>query len=187
MNNFHRIIWYHKCVCGILLRKLKKYSKYTMKTCQENLWHIYMMGYFNWVIGWRMQGWLKGQSHILKTAIMVPRKRLSRAIPLHSDPAGDGRCNTEKQKLGGKHISGLVQDCSNFIANTLILHCSLALSYHYLTLWSALRLLMVNLCNLLRHLLAQWCFSRNSIWKCHHQNFSHFIQASGLMPNWDNV
>ena len=26
-----------------------------------------------------MQGWLKGQSHILKTAIMVPRKRLSRA------------------------------------------------------------------------------------------------------------
>ena len=91
MNNFHRIIWYHKCVCGILLRKLKKYSKYTMKTCQENLWHIYMMGYFNLVIGWRMQGWLKGQSHILKTAIMVPRKRLSRAIPLHSDPAGDRR------------------------------------------------------------------------------------------------
>ena len=26
-----------------------------------------------------MQDWLKGQSHILKTAIMVPRKRLSRA------------------------------------------------------------------------------------------------------------
>ena len=24
-----------------------------------------------------MQGWLKGQSHILKTATMVPRKRLS--------------------------------------------------------------------------------------------------------------
>ena len=47
MHNFHRIIWYHKCVCGILLRKLKKYSKYTMKTCQENSWHIYMMCYFN--------------------------------------------------------------------------------------------------------------------------------------------
>ena len=107
MNNFHRIIWYHKCVCGIFLRKLKKYSKYTMKTCQENLWHIYMMGYFNLVIGWRMQGWLKGQSYILKTAKMVPRKRLSRAIPLHSDPAGDGRCapvgpeckNSEKHVL----------------------------------------------------------------------------------------
>ena len=27
-----------------------------------------------------MQSWLKGQSHILKTAIMVPRRRLSRAI-----------------------------------------------------------------------------------------------------------
>ena len=64
MNNFHRIIWYHKCVCGILLRKLKKYSKYTTKTCQENLWHIYMMCYFNLVIGWRMQGWLKrAKSH----------------------------------------------------------------------------------------------------------------------------
>ena len=37
------------------------------------------MCYFNLVIGWRMQGWLKGQSHIWKTAIMVPRKRLSRA------------------------------------------------------------------------------------------------------------
>ena len=46
MNNFHRIIWYHKCVCGILFRKLKKYSKYTMKTCPENLWHIYMMCHF---------------------------------------------------------------------------------------------------------------------------------------------
>ena len=91
MNNFHRIIWYHKCVCGILLRKLKKYSKYTMKTCQENLWHIYVMCYFNLVIGWRMQGWLKGQSHILKTAIMVPRKRLSRAIAATFWPR-DGRC-----------------------------------------------------------------------------------------------
>ena len=88
MNDFHRIILYHKCVCGILLRKLKKYSKYTMKTCQENLWHIYMMCYFNLVIGWRMQGLLKGQSHILKTAIMVLRKRLSRAIAATFWPRG---------------------------------------------------------------------------------------------------
>ena len=64
-----------------------------MKTCQENLWHIYMMCYFNLVIGWRMQGWLKGQSHILKIAMMVPRRRLSRAIAATfcSDPAGEGR------------------------------------------------------------------------------------------------
>ena len=88
MNNFPRIILYHKCVCGILLRKLKKYSKYTMKTCQENLWHTYMMCYFYLVIGWGMQGWLKGQSHILKTAIMVPRKRLSRAIAATFWPCG---------------------------------------------------------------------------------------------------
>ena len=88
MNNFHRIIWYHKCVCRILLRKSKKYSKYTMKTCRQNLLHIYMMCYFNLVIGWRMQGWLKGQSHILKTAIMVPRKRLSRAIAATFWPRG---------------------------------------------------------------------------------------------------
>ena len=88
MNNFHRIILYHKCVCGILLRKLKKYSKYTMKTWPENSWHIYMMCYFNLVIGWCMQGWLKGQSHILKTAIMVPSKRLSRAIAATFWPRG---------------------------------------------------------------------------------------------------
>ena len=44
-------------------------------------------------IGWRMQGWLKGQSHILKTAIMVPRKRLSRAMQLHSDPAKNKSVN----------------------------------------------------------------------------------------------
>ena len=47
-----------------------------------------MMCYFNLVIGWRMQGWLKGQSHILKTAIMVPRKRLSRAIAATFWPRG---------------------------------------------------------------------------------------------------
>ena len=88
VNNFHHIIWYYKCVCGILLRKLNKYSKYTMKTCQENLWHIYMMCYFNSVIGWRMQGCLKGQSHILKTAIMVPRKHLSKAIAATVWPRG---------------------------------------------------------------------------------------------------
>ena len=35
-----------------------------------------------------MQGWLKGQSHILKIAIMVPRKRLSRAIAGTFGPRG---------------------------------------------------------------------------------------------------
>ena len=35
-----------------------------------------------------MQGWLKGESHILKTAIMVPRKRLSRAIAATFWPRG---------------------------------------------------------------------------------------------------
>ena len=35
-----------------------------------------------------MQGWLKGQSHILKIAIMVPRKRLSRAIAATFRPRG---------------------------------------------------------------------------------------------------
>ena len=35
-----------------------------------------------------MQGWLKGQSHILKTAIMVPRKRLCRAIAATFWPRG---------------------------------------------------------------------------------------------------
>ena len=35
-----------------------------------------------------MQGWLKGQSHILKTAIMVPRKRQSRAIAATFGPRG---------------------------------------------------------------------------------------------------
>ena len=88
VNNFYRIILYHKCVCGILSRKLKKYSKYTMKTCQENSWHICMMCYLNLVIGWCMQGWLKGQSPILNTAIMVPRKRLSRAIAATFWPRG---------------------------------------------------------------------------------------------------
>ena len=39
-------------------------------------------------IGWRMQGWLKGQSPFLKTAIMVPRKRLSRAIAATFWPRG---------------------------------------------------------------------------------------------------
>ena len=39
-------------------------------------------------MGWRMQGWLKGQSHILKIAIMVPRKRLSRAIAATFWPRG---------------------------------------------------------------------------------------------------
>ena len=87
-ENLWRIILYHKCVCGILLRKFKKYSKYIMKTCQENLWHIYMMCYFNLVIEWRMQGWLKGQSHILKIAITVPRRRLSRAIAATFWPRG---------------------------------------------------------------------------------------------------
>ena len=44
-----------------------------------------MMFYFNLVIGWRMQGWLKGQSHI---AIMVPGRRLSRAIAATFWPRG---------------------------------------------------------------------------------------------------
>ena len=35
-----------------------------------------------------MQGWLKGQSHILKIAIMVPRRRLSRAIAATFWPRG---------------------------------------------------------------------------------------------------
>ena len=46
------------------------------------------MCYFNLIIGWRMQGWLKGQSHILKIAIMVPRRRLSRAIAATFWPRG---------------------------------------------------------------------------------------------------
>ena len=46
------------------------------------------MCYFNSSIGWRMQGWLKGQSHILKTAIMVLRKRLPRAIAATFWPRG---------------------------------------------------------------------------------------------------
>ena len=91
MNNLHRIILYHKCVCGILLRKFKKYSKYIIKTCLENLWHIFLMCYFNLVITWHMRGWLKGQIHILKIAITIPRKRMSRVNTLHSDPTGDGR------------------------------------------------------------------------------------------------
>ena len=40
VNNLHRIILYHNCVCGILLRKLKKFSKYTMKTWKF-ITHIY--------------------------------------------------------------------------------------------------------------------------------------------------
>ena len=54
----------------------------------KKIYDIYMMCYFNVVIGWRMQGWLKGQSQILKTAIMVPRKRLSRAIAATFWPRG---------------------------------------------------------------------------------------------------
>ena len=47
-----------------------------------------MLCYFNLVIAWRMQGWLKGQSHILKIAIIVPRKRLSRAMAATFWPRG---------------------------------------------------------------------------------------------------
>ena len=54
----------------------------------KKIYDIYMMCYFNVVIGWRMQGWLKGQSQILKTAIMVPRKHLSRAIAATFWPRG---------------------------------------------------------------------------------------------------
>ena len=35
-----------------------------------------------------MQGWLNGPSHILKTAIMVPSKRMSRAIAATFWPRG---------------------------------------------------------------------------------------------------
>ena len=54
----------------------------------KKIYDTYMMCYFNLVIGWRMQGWLNGQSHILKTAIMVQRKRLSRAITATFWPLG---------------------------------------------------------------------------------------------------
>ena len=42
---------------------------------------------FDLVIRWRMQGWLKGQSHILKIAITISRKRMLR---VHFDREGDG-------------------------------------------------------------------------------------------------
>ena len=53
------------------------------KICDTYIWCVILI-----YIGWRMQGWLKGQSHILKTAIMVPRKRLSRAIAATFWPRG---------------------------------------------------------------------------------------------------
>ena len=37
-----------------------------------------------------MQGWLKGQIHILQIEITIPRKRMSMGITEHSDPAGAG-------------------------------------------------------------------------------------------------
>ena len=48
-----------------------------------------------------MQGWLKGQSHILKIAIMVPRKRLSRAIAatFAPHPRGPNVKNTSPETL----------------------------------------------------------------------------------------
>ena len=65
------------------------------RNIQNTPWRLFKKIYDTYIwcviliyIGWRMQGWWKGQSHILKTAIMVPRKRLSRAIPATFWPHG---------------------------------------------------------------------------------------------------
>ena len=47
--------------------------------------HI-LMCYFHLVIKWRIRGWLKGQIHILKIAITIPRKRMSRVITVNRRP-----------------------------------------------------------------------------------------------------
>ena len=54
----------------------------------KKIYDTYLWCVISIYIGWRMRGWLKGQSHILKTAIMVPRKRLSRAIAATFWPRG---------------------------------------------------------------------------------------------------
>ena len=54
----------------------------------KKIYDIFFMCYFNSVIRWIMQGRLKGQIHILKIAITVPRKHMSRVITVLSDPAG---------------------------------------------------------------------------------------------------
>ena len=87
MNNFHPIILYHKCVCRILLRKLKKYSKYTMKTCQENLWHIYMMCYFN-LYGMAYAGMVTRSKSHFENCNNGPEERLSRVIAVTFWPRG---------------------------------------------------------------------------------------------------
>ena len=60
---------------------------------------------FNLVIGWRLQSWLKGQSHILKIAIMVPRKRLSRAIAATFWPRSARRPRGPNVKNGVIYLS----------------------------------------------------------------------------------
>ena len=52
----------------------------TLRRLVKKIYDTYIWCVILIYIGWRMQGWLQGQSHTLKTAIMVPRKRLSRAI-----------------------------------------------------------------------------------------------------------
>ena len=67
------------------------------------------MFYIDLVIGWRMQGWLKGQSHILKIAIMVPRKRLSRAIAATFWPRGPAGPECNKSAKGAAEYLTLAE------------------------------------------------------------------------------
>ena len=82
-----RMAWIICIVLFCIISVLAGFYSGNSRNIQNTSWRLvkkiydtYMMCYFNLVIAWRLQGWLKGQSHILKIAIMVPRRRLSRAI-----------------------------------------------------------------------------------------------------------
>ena len=57
-----------------------------------------------------MQGWLKGQSHILKIAIIVPRKRLFRAIAATFWPRGRRALSTRRPR--GPNVKNMNTKCT---------------------------------------------------------------------------
>ena len=80
MDKLGRIILDHKCVCRILLKKVKKYSTYIIKIDHVYCWCVILIS-----LQYR-RSWLKGQIHTLTYAFTLPSKRLAKVGTIILDP-----------------------------------------------------------------------------------------------------